>query len=100
MQIVNHRGSDGNTVKMHDAPFQAIITLRMGKKRVRQHLHHCAKSLSCVTGVVFIWYGIGLLLEYVQEYLFAGYEMWLAIGCVVAGVLILYLPDKDLDELG
>ncbi len=72
----------------------------MPKRRVREHLHHCAKSISCVTGVVFIWYGIGMLIEYVQENLFAGYDIFVAIGCLMIGLAILYLPDKDLDELG
>lgn len=73
---------------------------RMKRAKARVHLHHCAKSLSCVTGVVFIWYGIGLMLEYVQAFLPVGYEPVLALFVLVVGILILYLPDKDLDELG
>ena len=69
-------------------------------KKVREHLHHCAKSISCVTGVVFIWYGIGLLLEYVQARYFTGQELLLGLLCFAAGIVILYLPDRDLDELG
>lgn len=68
-------------------------------KKVREHLHHCTKSISCVLGVVLIWQGIGLLLEYVQEHFIVGHEVLLAIGCLVLGFLILWLPDKNLDEL-
>ncbi len=70
------------------------------RKRVREHLHHCARSLSCVTGVVLIWSGIGIALEYVQQLFFVGHELLLALGALILGILILYLPDRDLDELG
>lgn len=69
-------------------------------KRVRKHLHHCFKSLTCVTGIVLIWTGIGILIDYVQTIFFIGREPLLAILAIIGGVLILYLPDKDLDELG
>ncbi len=69
-------------------------------KKARQHLHHCAKSISCVLGVVLIWHGIGWGIEYLSEYYFAGYEGILAMLAIVLGLLVLYLPDGDLDELG
>jgi hypothetical protein len=72
----------------------------MPKKPVRHHLHHCAKSLGCVTGVVLIWSGIGIFLDYVQTLFFIGREPLLGVLAIIGGVLILYLPDKDLDELG
>lgn len=68
-------------------------------KKAREHLHHCAKSLSCVLGVVLIWHGIGWLLDIFAQQYFAGYESLFAMGALVLGVLILYLPDKDLSEL-
>ncbi len=72
----------------------------MPRKKIRQHLHHCAKSLSCVTGVVFIWYGIGIFIDYLAEAWFQGRELWFGCAVVIIGVIILYLPDQDLDELG
>lgn len=70
----------------------------MGKK-VRKHLHHCAKSISCVTGVVLIWHGIGLALEHLQGLFFVGHEVILAAASFLLGIAILYLPDRNLDEL-
>ncbi len=68
-------------------------------KKVREHLHHCAKSISCVSGVVLIWYSIWWFIDYLEDLFFVGHEGWLALIAFIVGIGVLYLPDKDLNEL-
>ncbi len=50
--------------------------------------------------VVLIWRGIWHLLDLVDHHLLNGDHLITAIGGIIAGILILYIPDKDLKELG
>lgn len=59
-----------------------------------------AKNIAVVFGVVLIWRGIWYLLDIVDRTLFGGTHLVTAIGGIMLGLLILYLPDKDLKELG
>lgn len=51
-------------------------------------------------GIILIWRGTWLLLDYVDVIVFGGSHIWTALAGIIAGVLILYIPDHDLDELG
>lgn len=50
-------------------------------------------------GIVMIWRGVWILLDIADNLLFKGSNYLTAIGGVIAGLLLLYLPDKDLDEI-
>jgi hypothetical protein len=63
-------------------------------------IHYFAKNIAVVTGVVLIWRGIWYLLDIVDAGLFGGRHIVTALGGIILGLLILYLPDKDLKELG
>lgn len=69
-----------------------------------RHPHHgiqyFARNLSVVTGIVLIWRGIWYLLDILDVFFFHGNHVPFAILGIIAGVLILYLPDRDLKELG
>ena len=56
-------------------------------------------SLSIVVGLVMIWRGIWYVLDLLDVVWFDGNTAYTAIGGIVVGLLILYLPDKDLKEL-
>ncbi len=56
-------------------------------------------SLCSAIAVVLIWYGVWYFIDYLAAHFFVGYEALLALLSVLAGVAILYFPDKDLDEL-
>ncbi|MBX9906784.1 hypothetical protein K2X96_02705 [Patescibacteria group bacterium] len=70
--------------------------------RVPKHriLRHFISNLSIVLGVVLVWRGIWYLLDLVDSTFFANNHIPMAIGGIILGVLILYIPDKDLKELG
>ncbi len=57
-------------------------------------------NISVVLGVVLIWRGIWYVLDALDIVFFGGNHLPLAILGIVLGVLILYIPDHDLKELG
>ena len=57
------------------------------------------RSVSVAAGIILIWRGIWYLLDVVDGQFFGGSHAFTAIGGIIAGVLILYLPDRNLDEL-
>lgn len=62
-------------------------------------LGYLAKNLSIVVGLVLVWRGIWYVLDWLDQLLFAGNHTWTALVGIAVGLLILYLPDKDLKEI-
>ncbi len=58
-----------------------------------------ARSFSIVLGLVLIWRGIWYVLDATDRTFFGGDHFYTAIGGIILGLLILYLPDHDLKEL-
>lgn len=58
-----------------------------------------ARNLTVVIGLVLIWRGIWELLDLVDHFLFQGSHIYTAVGGIIIGLIILYLPDHDLKEL-
>ncbi len=50
--------------------------------------------------IILIWRGLWYVLDFIDKYLFGGSHVITAIVGIIVGVLILYIPDKDLKELG
>ena len=62
-------------------------------------LRHFAKDISIVLGLVLIWRGIWHALDDIDKWFFGGSHFWTSLAGIVLGLLILYLPDKDLKEI-
>jgi len=62
-------------------------------------LRYFTRNIFIVIGLVLIWRGIWYVLDGLDVYLFGGSHIWSAIGGIVLGLAILYLPDKDLKEI-
>ena len=62
-------------------------------------LQYFSRSLSIVTGLVLIWRGIWYIFDYFDTVFFNDNHIPLAIAGIILGLLILYLPDKDLKEI-
>lgn len=58
-----------------------------------------SKNLLVVLGVVLIWRGIWHILDFLDVIIFGGNGLWTALGGIIVGLLVLYLPDGDLKEL-
>ena len=68
-------------------------------KHKNLNIKYFASNLGIVIGLVLIWRGVWLTVDLIDKYIFDGVTVYTAIGGIVAGLLILYLPDKDLKEL-
>ncbi len=62
-------------------------------------LSYLSKNMSIVIGLVLVWRGIWYVLDELDKWLFGGSPAWTAIVGIAIGLLILYLPDKDLKEI-
>jgi len=62
-------------------------------------LQYLAKNISIVVGLVLIWREIWYVLDGIDMWLFEGSHVWTACFGIVIGLLILYIPDKDLKEI-
>ncbi|PIR70382.1 MAG: hypothetical protein COU46_01820 [Candidatus Niyogibacteria bacterium CG10_big_fil_rev_8_21_14_0_10_42_19] len=62
-------------------------------------LNYLVKNISVVIGLVLIWRGIWYVLDATDKLIFGGSHAWTALGGIIIGLLILYLPDKDLKEI-
>lgn len=62
-------------------------------------LQYLAKNISVVVGLVLIWRGIWYVLDALDKWVFNGSHFWTAVGGILIGLIILYLPDKDLKEI-
>ncbi len=60
---------------------------------------YLAKNISIAIGLVLVWRGIWYVLDGVDKWLFDGSHTWTAVFGIFVGLVILYLPDKDLKEI-
>ena len=57
------------------------------------------KNFTIVMALVLIWRGIWYSLDGIDKIFFDNNHTYLAIGGIIIGVVLLYLPDKDLKEI-
>ncbi len=62
-------------------------------------IQYLAKNISIVIGLVLIWRGIWYVLDALDTWYFGGSHILTALGGIVLGLLILYVPDHDLKEI-
>lgn len=62
-------------------------------------ISYFARNLSIVIGLVLIWRGVWYVLDEIDIVFAGGDHSVSAIGGIILGLLILYLPDKDLKEI-
>ncbi len=58
------------------------------------------RNFMVAAAIILIWRGLWYFLDFIDVLVFGGSHIWTAIGGIVLGILILYIPDRDLDELG
>lgn len=67
---------------------------------MRHILKRITGSLYVVFGVVLIWRGVWVILDRVDHYFFGRDTVGLALLGIIVGLLLLYLHDHKIDELG
>lgn len=71
----------------------------MSPKKPRRILRYFTKNLMIIVGIVLIWRGIWYLLDILDEKFFGGTRAITAAGSIIFGLLLLYVPDKNLKEI-
>lgn len=61
--------------------------------------HYFMSRLFMVVGIVLVWRGVWYVLDAVDVHIFGGYGGWTGLGGILIGVLMLYIPDRDLKEI-
>ncbi len=72
----------------------------MKKRSPIATLSYFAKNLATVLALVLVWRGVWYVLDEIDLFVFSGSHMWTAIGGIAVGLVLLYLPDNDLKEIG
>jgi uncharacterized protein YjeT (DUF2065 family) len=65
----------------------------------KRTFRYFSKNLLLAVGLVLVWRGIWYILDAFDLWLFQGAHVWTALVGVALGLVILYLPDKDLKEI-
>ncbi|MFA5838447.1 MAG: hypothetical protein WC849_00715 [Candidatus Paceibacterota bacterium] len=72
----------------------------MNQEKEQKHLlAYFIKNIEIVIGLVLIWRGVWYILDEIDILIWNGSHFWTAVGGVIVGLLVLYLPDKDLKEI-
>jgi uncharacterized membrane protein YgaE (UPF0421/DUF939 family) len=71
----------------------------MSKLHHKMTAAYFAKNLGIIVGIVLVWRGIWYVMDVIDLVFFGGKHIYTAIGGIIAGFLILYIPDKDLKEI-
>jgi hypothetical protein len=58
-----------------------------------------SKNILILVALALIWRGIVNILDALDLLLFGGTHVWTAAWGIIIGLIILYLPDKDLKEI-
>lgn len=63
-------------------------------------IRYLAQNLFIVIGLVLIWRGVWYVLDGIDRYIFGDPTHILsAVGGIIVGLLILFIPDHDLKEI-
>lgn len=62
-------------------------------------IRYFAKNIFVVIGLVLIWRGIWYVMDEFDAFFFSGEHIFTALGGIILGLAILYIPDKDLKEI-
>ncbi len=68
-------------------------------KPKHKDLKYFIRTLSIIIGLVLVWRGIWHIFDAVDIYIFNGNGIWTAVGGIIFGILMLYIPDHDLKEI-
>lgn len=63
------------------------------------NIKYVTKGLLVAVGIIFIWRGVWILLDLIDNWIFGGNHVITATGGIILGILMLYLPDKNLKAL-
>ncbi len=57
------------------------------------------KNISIAIGIILIWRGVWIVFDLIDNVLFGGNHIITAVAGIIVGIIILYLPDHNLNAL-
>lgn len=69
------------------------------EKTKHKDFKYFVRALSIIVGLVLVWRGIWHVLDVIEAKYFGGELFWTGVIGIVIGVLLLYIPDRDLKEI-
>lgn len=78
---------------------RVILYYYVVMKPKHKDLKYFVRVLAIIVGLVLVWRGIWHVLDAVDVYLLNGNKLWTAVGGMIVGILVLYIPDHDLKEI-
>jgi hypothetical protein len=69
------------------------------KKQKKLTLSRFIRIISIVFGLVMVWRGIWHVLDWTDLKFFGGSHIWTDLIGISFGLLVLYVPDRDLKEI-
>lgn len=68
-------------------------------KQASKILKYFVNHIFVIIGLIMIWRGIWYVLDGIDIWIFGQYNHWTGLLGIVIGLLIIYIPDKDLKEI-
>lgn len=69
---------------------------------MREHftgIRYFMKGVSIAIGIILIWRGVWVIFDLIDNQIFGGNHIITAVGGIIIGLLILYIPDRNLKAL-
>ncbi len=68
-------------------------------KKKHKDIKYFIRTLSIIIGLVMVWRGVWYVLDAIDVVIFGEYSHWTGLVGIVLGILLLYIPDRDLKEI-
>ncbi|MEK9158052.1 MAG: hypothetical protein AAB638_02625 [Patescibacteria group bacterium] len=62
-------------------------------------LRYFTKSIAIAVGIILIWRGIWIIFDLIDNKLFGGNHIITAVAGIIFGLIILYIPERNLEAL-
>lgn len=69
------------------------------EKKKHKDFKYFVRTLSIIVGLVLVWRGIWHVLDFIEGKYFGSELLWTGLVGIVIGILLLYIPDRDLKEI-
>lgn len=69
------------------------------ENKKHKDLKYFVRTLSIIVGLVLVWRGIWHVLDFIEAKYFGGELFWTGLVGILIGILLLYIPDRDLKEI-
>lgn len=69
------------------------------KRKKKMTIKYLIENLLTAIGLILIWRGIWYIFDGIDRLFFGGSHGWTGLFGIILGLLILYIPDRNLDEI-